>query len=200
MKVKNKPWHSLNYTPLFGFGCSLFSRSQQTNRSASPVKRYRRWEPWQMFQIVAVWNICAFLCLWLRFIPFLLTFIHPRLHWVLLKAWETALWCHRAAREIGRTFMWGFGHHTPWRMAYMRGGLFFQGRLASVFGEDGLPSHLHLFWKPGYPSLQATWTCHSPHKCAILYAPISIAEVSESYFSVSTFSYFFICLYKYIVL
>ena len=112
-----------------------------------------------------------FLCLWLRFIPFLLTFIHPRLHWVLLKAWETALWCHRAAREIGRTFMWGFGHHTPWRMAYMRGGLFFQGRLASVFGEDGLPSHLHLFWKPGYPSLQATWLCHSPHKCAILYAP-----------------------------
>ena len=116
------------------------------------------------------------------------------------KSGETALWSHRAAREIGRTFMWGFGHHTPWRMAYMRGGLFFQGRLASVFGEDGLPSHLHLFWKPGYPSLQPTWTCHSPHKCAILYAPISIAEVSESYFSVSTFSYFLICLYKYIVL
>ena len=119
------------------------------------------------------------------------------------KSVETALWCHRAAREIGRTFMWGFGHHTPWRMAYMLGGLFFQGRLASVFGEDGLPSHLHLFWKPGYPSLQATWTCHSPHKCAILYAPISIAEVSESYFFcfyISLFSYFFIYLYKYIVL
>ena len=86
----------------------------------------------------------------------------------------------------------------PWRMAYMRGGLFFQGRLASVFGEDGLPSHLHLFLKPGYPSLQATWTCHSPHKCAILYAPISIAEVSESYFSVSIFPYFLISLYIYI--
>ena len=114
------------------------------------------------------------------------------------KSGETALWCHRAAREIGRTFMWGFGHHAPWRMAYMRGGLFFQGRLASVFGEDGLPSHLHLFWKPGYPSLQATWTCHSPHKCAILYAPISIAEVSESYFSVSIFPYFLISLYIYI--
>ena len=37
------------------------SRSQQANRSASPVKRYRRWVFWQMFPIVAVWNICAFL-------------------------------------------------------------------------------------------------------------------------------------------
>ena len=38
----------------------------------------------------------------------------------------------------------------------------------------------------------------SPHKCAILYAPISIAEVSESYFSVSIFPYFLISLYIYI--
>ena len=35
-------------------------------------------------------------------------------------------------------------------------------------------------------------------KCAILYAPISIAEVSESYFSVSIFPYFLISLYIYI--
>ena len=49
------------------------------------------------------------------------------------KSGETALWSYRAAREIGRTFMWGFGHHTPWRMAYMWGGLFFQGRLAFIF-------------------------------------------------------------------
>ena len=46
---------------LLDFGCSLFSRSQQTNHSASPVKRYLRWVSWQTFQIVAVWNICAFL-------------------------------------------------------------------------------------------------------------------------------------------
>ena len=153
-----------------------------------------------MFQIVAVWNICAFL-MSMASLYSLSPDFHPSS--ASLSSPESLRNCtviHRAAREIGRTFMWGFGHHTPWRMAYMRGGLFFQGRLASVFGEDGLPSHLHLFWKPGYPSLQATWTCHSPHKCAILYAPISIAEVSESYFSVSTFSYFFICLYKYIVL
>ena len=111
---------------------------------------------------------------------------------------ETALWSHRAAREIGQIFMWVFATtpHAGWHTC---GEDFsFRVGLLSFFGEDGLPSHLHLFWKPGYPSLQATWTCHSPHKCAILYAPISIAEVSESYFSVSTFSYFFIFLYAYI--
>ena len=49
------------YCCLLFFGCSLFSRSQQTNHSASPVKRYLRWVSWQTFQIVAVGNICAFL-------------------------------------------------------------------------------------------------------------------------------------------
>ena len=98
-----------------------------------------------MFQIVAVWNICAFL-MSMASLYSLSPGFHPSS--ASLSSPESLRNCtviHRAAREIGRTFMWGFGHHTPWRMAYMRGGLFFQVRLASVFGEDGLPSHLHLF-------------------------------------------------------
>ncbi len=127
------------------FGCSLFSRSQQANRSASPVKRYRRWEPWQMFQIVAVWNICAFL-MSMALLCSLSPDFHPSS--ASLSSPESLEKLHYdAIEQQGRLVRSSCGSLPPHprRMAYMWGGLFFQGRLAFIFCEDGLPSHLHLF-------------------------------------------------------
>ena len=116
---------------------------------------------------------------------------------------ETALWSHRAAREIGQIFIWVFATtpHAGWHTC---GEDFsFRVGLLSFFGEDGLPSHLHQKMKASLPLSPShmdmpfsSQVCH-PLRSYIYSRSFGILFFC---FYIFLFFYFLICLYKYIVL
>ena len=95
----------------------------------------------------------------------------------------------------------GLCHHTPRRMAYMWGGLFFQGRLAFIFWRrwTSFPSpsilKARLPLSPSHMDMPfSSQVCH-PLRSYIYSRSFGILFFC---FYISLFSYFFIFLYAYI--